>query len=214
MLTNTGSDLLAWEKIPKSLRANFSEATTKALADLPADWPEIELFFPDAYVGNQLDLLTGAPRDTKMYASVVTGLVAPLSRGNVTINSTDTADNPIVSPNLLSDPRDQEVAIQAYRRAREIFATKALKPIIIGEEVYPGKNVTTDEEILKLIQQSALSIFHASATNAMGKRTDSNAVVDSAAKVIGVNGLRVVDASAFPFLPPGHPQSTVCKFGC
>ena len=38
------------------------------------------------------------------------------------------------------------------------------------------------------------------------------AVVDSQARVMGVSGLRVVDASAFPFLPPGHPQATVCKY--
>jgi len=46
----------------------------------------------------------------------------------------------------------------------------------------------------------------------MGKLTDSMAVVDSKARVIGVKGLRVVDASSFALLPPGHPQSTVCKF--
>jgi choline dehydrogenase len=45
----------------------------------------------------------------------------------------------------------------------------------------------------------------------MGKASDKNAVVDSNANVIGVNALRVVDASAFPFLPPGHPMATVCK---
>jgi choline dehydrogenase-like flavoprotein len=46
----------------------------------------------------------------------------------------------------------------------------------------------------------------------MGVETDSMAVVDSHARVYGVQGLRVVDASAFPLLPPGHPQSTICKF--
>lgn len=211
MLTNTGSEFLGWEKIPASLRANFSEATSKALAEFPVDWPEIELIFLDAYAGYQIDFLTGAPLNDKMYASVSAGLTAPLSRGNVTINSTDTSDNPVVNLNLLSDPRDQEVAVQAFKRAREIFATKAMKPIVIGEEAFPGTNVTTDEEILDLIKQSALTIYHASATNAMGKRSDPNAVVDSQAKVIGVDGLRVVDISAFPFLPPGHPQATVCK---
>ena len=45
----------------------------------------------------------------------------------------------------------------------------------------------------------------------MGLANDSMAVVDSRARVFGVSGLRVVDASAFPFLPPGHPQATVCK---
>ena len=45
----------------------------------------------------------------------------------------------------------------------------------------------------------------------MGKADDPMAVVDSKARVLGVQGLRVVDASAFPFLPPGHPQATICE---
>jgi choline dehydrogenase len=46
----------------------------------------------------------------------------------------------------------------------------------------------------------------------MGKKGDKNAVVDSNANVIGVTGLRVVDASSFPFLLPGHPMATVCEY--
>jgi hypothetical protein len=46
----------------------------------------------------------------------------------------------------------------------------------------------------------------------MGKTSDPASVIDSKAQVIGVQGLRVVDASSFPLLPPGHPQSTVCEF--
>ena len=45
----------------------------------------------------------------------------------------------------------------------------------------------------------------------MGKASDPMAVVDAQARVFGVEGLRVVDASSFPFLPPGHPQATVCE---
>ena len=45
----------------------------------------------------------------------------------------------------------------------------------------------------------------------MGKMGDPSAVIDSKARVMGVSGLRVVDASAFPFLPPGHPSAVVCK---
>ena len=56
-----------------------------------------------------------------------------------------------------------------------------------------------------------MTVWHAACTCAMGKATDPMAVVDSSAKVIGVSKLRVVDASAFPLLPPGHPQSTICK---
>ena len=46
----------------------------------------------------------------------------------------------------------------------------------------------------------------------MGKRSNPKSVVDSRARVIGVQGLRVVDASSFPLLPPGHPTATICKF--
>lgn len=46
----------------------------------------------------------------------------------------------------------------------------------------------------------------------MGKLDDPMAVVDSKARVIGVKGLRVVDASSMPLLPPGHPQATICEF--
>lgn len=49
-------------------------------------------------------------------------------------------------------------------------------------------------------------------TGRMGRSNDTMAVVDSKARVLGVNGLRVVDASSFALLPPGHPQSTVCEF--
>jgi len=151
------------------------------------------------------------PPGDKNYAGLVAALVAPFSRGNVTIMSNDTRDNPVISPNWLLDPRDQNVAVAAYRRVRQIMSSAAMAPLLIGSEVYPGLNVSTDAQILDAIQQDALPVYHAAATNAMGMANDTNAVVDSCARVIGVTGLRVVDASALPFLPPGHPQATICE---
>lgn len=69
---------------------------------------------------------------------------------------------------------------------------------------------TTDKQILDHVRRSLDTIFHASCTCAMGLANDTQAVVDSKARVIGVDALRVVDASALPFLPP-DPQSTICK---
>ena len=66
----------------------------------------------------------------------------------------------------------------------------------------PTKQVSTDAQILQIIRESVSTVYHASATCAMGKPTDPNAVIDPSAKVIGVKSLRVVDASSFPFLPP------------
>lgn len=86
-----------------------------------------------------------------------------------------------------------------------------MDPIILGEEHSPGMEYNTDAEILEAVRNSVMTIFHAACTCKMGVQSDSQAVVDSRGKVFGVERLRVVDVSAFPILPPGHPQSTVCK---
>ena len=87
-----------------------------------------------------------------------------------------------------------------------------MQQCVIGPEYYPGPQVQTDEQILETIRGSLQTVWHASCTCQMGVESDAMAVVDSNARVFGVKGVRVVDASAFPFLPPGHPQSSVCKF--
>lgn len=206
ILTNSGGDFLAFEKLPNG---SLSMATRKALDDTYGpDWPDVEYLELDAYFGDQL---LPPPVNTigKNFAAFLPGLTAPFSRGNVTIVSNDTSVLPVVSPNWLTDPRDREILIAAFRRARQVWATKSMQGVLTGPEAYPGANVTSDSDLLAAIQRSAQTIWHASATNKMGMPSDSMAVVDSRARVIGVQGLRVVDASAFPFLPPGQPQSMV-----
>jgi choline dehydrogenase len=129
----------------------------------------------------------------------------------VTLASADPSDLPIIKPNWLADPADQELAVAAYKRARQVFQTEALTPIIDGEEAYPGPKVQTDTEILQAIRDSVITLWHPACTCKMGKDGDPMAVLDSKCRVRGVTGLRVVDASSLPFLPPGHPQSSVCK---
>lgn len=72
--------------------------------------------------------------------------------------------------------------------------------------------MTTDAQIEAVIRKSADTVFHPAGTARMGKESDDDAVLDSKARVIGVKGLRVVDASSFPALPAGHPQGTVYGF--
>lgn len=143
-----------------------------------------------------------------MYATILATIVAPFSRGTVTIASDNTDILPIINPNWLTDPTDQQVAVAAYKRARAVFNTPFAQRTVIGEEYHPGKEVNTDEEILAQFQHDLLTVWHASCTCRMGK-DKSSAVIDNRARVFGVSGLRVVDASSFPILPPGHPQSTI-----
>jgi choline dehydrogenase len=166
-----------------------------------------------AYFGNQQNFITGAPTNGYQYITISFALVAPLSRGTADITSANLEDPPLINPNWLTHPADQEVAIAGYKRVGEVFGADSLQPILIGPEYFPAPElrVDTDEKILDFIGESFNTAFHASSTCTMGRAGDRDAVVDSRAKVFGVQNLRVVDASAFPFMIPGHPMAIVCK---
>ncbi|MCJ1378451.1 hypothetical protein MMC17_001550 [Xylographa soralifera] len=200
ILTSNGADFIGWEKLPASSRAALSPSALADLATFPPDWPENEMVIGALAV-------PGAPGLN--YGLVFADLVAPLSRGTVTIVSADTSDLPVVNSNYFSSSTDQEVAVQIFRRCRALLNSPAFMPILIGEEIFPGLGVQTDEDILESLKASIGPSYHASCTCAMGKANDPNAVIDAKARVIGVTGLRVVDASSFPLLPPGHPQATI-----
>ncbi|KAE8378442.1 hypothetical protein BDV26DRAFT_292260 [Aspergillus bertholletiae] len=206
-LTNHGFDYIAFEKLPDSSRAGFNERTENDLSWFPKDWPEIEYIAAPLFAGN----LSGStqPQDGRQYASILPILMTPTSRGNISIISADTDDLPVINSNWLATETDQQVLVAAFKRARDIFRSEAMAPVIAGEEYFPGKEYQTDREILEVIRDTVTAPWHASGTCKMGTRSDRMAVLDSRARVLGVERLRVVDASAFPVLPPGHPQSVV-----
>ena len=190
--------MIAFEKIPQSLRANFTKAATTALAQFPSDWPEVE------YATGTILSPTGAA-----LGLIEAALSAPVSRGNVTIAGPDISTPPVFNMAWLSDPAnaDAQVAVGAFKRMRQ--AWRSIANVTLGPELIPGPTVQSDADILTYIRNVSIPLYHAGATCAMGKQGDANAVVDSQARVFGVQGLRVVDMSAAPFTPPGHPQATV-----
>ncbi len=143
---------LAFEKLPQSLRSQLSPGTLNELAHFPADWPELELL--------PLAGATSETNDSDNYASFTVAVLATTSRGNVTINSTDTSLNPLVSPNWLLTQTDQEVAVQGVKRARQIAAASG---ITIAPEFTPGPATETDAQILDYIQRTlAMQALHVS----------------------------------------------------
>ncbi|KAI2610507.1 GMC oxidoreductase [Hypoxylon sp. NC1633] len=207
-MTNPGIDILGWERLP---RGNLTNATIAALSVFSSDWPEVEYLPVGGYFGNALNLQTDQPTDGFQYATMLAGLVAPLSTGNITIRSNNTADAPVINPNWLSHPGDREVAIAAFKRTRQIWKAPEVAPLLFdGVEYFPGTDaVSTDDQIWRFLQESAGPIFHAACTCKMGTDADPMAVLDANARVRGVSGLRVVDASSLPILPPGHPMATI-----
>lgn len=213
MLTNPTSDILAWEKLPEQLRKSLSSETLRALNEYPADWPELEFIAKGTYLGYQFKPRGGDARDGYNYASVAVVPCTPRSRGNLTIKSADNSIPPTINPNLFSDKADIEIAIAGYKRVRQFWNSTVLKPFLVGTgEAFPGLNIATDAQLGKIIKQSFNSISHAACTCKMGRPSDPSAVVDSHGRVYGVQGLRVVDASILPFLPPGHLMATICMF--
>lgn len=120
-LTNPVCDYLGWEK---TLRNLLSSDAISALSNSPDSWPEIEYLSAPGYVGNFQNLIFQQPNEGYQYATILAALVAPLSRGNVTISSADASDNPIINPNWLTDPTDQAVAVAAFKRVRQAFASE------------------------------------------------------------------------------------------
>jgi choline dehydrogenase len=164
------------------------------------------------YLGVQENADRDVPKDGFNYATVSIAVVAPQSRGTISITSKDMKDPPLVNPRWLTDLADREVLLAGIKRVRELFATSSMQPVLIGTEAFPGPEMQTDEEILGSVRRATSTVFHAAATCAMGRTNDTLAVVDSKARVIGVKNLRVVDASSLPFLPPGHPIATVVSY--
>ena len=154
--------------------------------------------------------LVGGPIDPFSGCGLVVGLMRPESRGTVMISSADPESPPNISPNYFTAPKDRETLVLALRKAREIMSQPAIRRYII-EEVRPGPNSTSDQELLDFLENSGRSSYHPVGTCRMGM--DNNAVVDPRLRVNGVHGLRVVDASIMPTLVSGNTNAPTIMIG-
>jgi len=128
-------------------------------------------------------------------------------RGSVTIRSRDPKVHPALRFNYLSTPDDRREWLEMVRAAREILAQPAFAAYD-GGELSPGPGVQTDAEVLDWVARDAETALHPSCTARMG--TDDQSVLDPAdLRVHGVDGLRVVDASCFPYVPNGNIYAPV-----
>ena len=135
-------------------------------------------------------------------------LLRPESRGEVTLASTDPLAHPRISQNLLSTDNDWQTLRKGIRIFRDLARRPELAPFISGE-IAPGPNVTTDAQLEAFTRKTAVTAHHPCGTCKMGPTSDRMAVVDSDLRVIGVDGLRVVDASVFPDLVGGNINAPV-----
>lgn len=131
------------------------------------------------------------------------GTMRPTSRGYLKLKSNNPRDHPKIVANYLSTERDIIDMRVCIRLSREIFAQKAFDPFR-GKEIAPGSEIQSDAEIDEFIRAKSDSAYHPSCTCKMGSESDPMTVVNSKTQVIGIENLRVVDASIMPSMVSGN----------
>jgi choline dehydrogenase len=132
------------------------------------------------------------------------------STGSVHITSSDPQAPPAIRFNFLSTEHDRAGLLAAMRKGRELMATSPMKEIT-GEEIAPGAQVQSDDELLDWVRRTAETTYHPVGTCKMGN--DAMAVVDSELRVHGLEGLRVADASIMPTLTSGNTNAPSIMIG-
>jgi choline dehydrogenase len=128
----------------------------------------------------------------------------PTSRGTLRLRSPAPDDKPIIRPNYLATDEDRRVAVDSIRVTRRIVAQPALARFHPTEHL-PGPHVGDDEAALaKAAGDIGTTIFHPVGTAKMGRDSDPTAVVDQRLRIIGLSGIRVVDASVMPSITSGN----------
>ncbi|KAJ3562140.1 hypothetical protein NP233_g9760 [Leucocoprinus birnbaumii] len=132
----------------------------------------------------------------------------PVSRGSVSLNSSDPFAHPVIDLGLLSEDLDIAILREAVRSARRMYSAPAFEGFV-SQSILPAANVTSDEDLDAYLRTVASPFLHGVGSAAMSPPNASWGVVDPDFRVKGTSGLRVVDASIFPTVPSGHTQVPV-----
>jgi len=168
--------------------------------------PDLQLLFtPASYERAAVRELERAPGMT-----VAVCPVRPDSRGTIMAQSPDPLAYPAIRPNYLSAPSDLRVLLAGVAHTRRIFAQPALAAHSAGETA-PGAPIAGDDALAEFARNAGTNIFHPVGTCKMG--TDPMAVVDPRLRVIGLQGLRVIDASVMPAVTTGNTNAPTIMIG-
>ena len=178
--------------------SNQFEACAFVRSAAGVDYPDIQMHFLPVAI--RYDGRAAAP--THGFQAHV-GPMRARSRGRVTLRSADPRAEPSIRFNYLDNEADRADFRHSVRLVREVFAQPPLAPYA-GAEIAPGEDVRSDAELDAWIAEHAESAYHPCGTARLGRADDPDAVVDPQCRVIGVDGLRVIDTSVFPRVTNGN----------
>ena len=175
----------------------------KTKPDLPA--PDLEILFAPAFFAEH-----GFANPPGHGYTIGIVLLHPASKGSISLRSANPADPPRIQANYLTSENDIKVLIEGLKRCRQIGQASALAPYR-GAEFLPGEEVKSDEELTEFLRSRSETLYHPVGTCKMG--SDPLAVVDSQLCVMGIEGLRVADASVMPSIISGHTNAPSIMIG-
>ena len=173
--------------------------------------PDIQLHaLPWYYPFPNQDAPTRHKVDKRSALTIFSTLIYPKSRGTLRLASADPAAAPLIDPGYLTEPDDAAVLLDGMELIREAMSSK----LIAGDvalELSPGQDYRDRAALAKEVPNRATSVYHAVGTCRMG--LDERAVVDPELRVLGVDGLRVADASIMPAIPGGNTNAPAMMIG-
>jgi choline dehydrogenase len=174
----------------------------RSKGDLPAPDTQPLFFHVPAYLPG----MEGPPDGFTLMA----GIIRPQSRGRLALASADPDAPPVVDPACLAEEADVDALQWSLEQVREIGRAGALAGWL-GEELYPGRGVTSQAELRNYVRDTAITYHHQVGTCRMG--VDELAVVDPQLRVRGIEGLRVADASVMPTVTAGNTHAPTTMIG-
>ncbi|WP_375590452.1 GMC family oxidoreductase N-terminal domain-containing protein [Hoeflea alexandrii] len=189
---------------PLSLGVNQAGGFIRTRPEL--ERPNMQLYFsPVSYTKappGKRPLMSPDP-----FSGVIMGTqpTRPTSRGHLGLKSSDPFDAPAIHPNYLSTNHDVAEQLEGARFLRRLADSPAFAEIL-EEEIRPGRQVETDDEMIADIRARAGTVFHPVSTCRMGGDA-SDSVVSPKLKLHGLDNLRVIDASVFPAVTSGNTNA-------
>ena len=183
------------------LAVGATEATLFARSDPSEPVPDIQYQVLNFSSDNLKDGLHRWPGFTFIFS-----VCRPKSRGEITLRDKEGRMPPRILANYMTHPDDMRIMLAGFRIARQIAATEPFRSLVT-EQVRPGPDVKSDEQIEAYVRKVGSTVYHPCGTCRMGE--DDGAVVDSQLRVRGIDGLRVADASVMPAMPSPniHPAT-------
>jgi choline dehydrogenase len=184
---------------PLTVSAGYAGAFVRTQASMTR--PDVQLYFINFSTDKMGTTLHPFPGFTASVSNL-----RPESRGHVRVRSADPLQAPAIQYNYLSTENDQRAMVEGLKIVRRMMQTTTMRRYVAAEHA-PGDAIRTDADWLNYAREVGGTVYHPTTTCRMG--TDDSAVVDTALRVRGVAGLRVIDASIMPNVVSGNTNAAV-----